>query len=407
MKIIKNGSFILVVLDNGNIFQKSNCSDEFYNTLLNASDEDVIRMFNPGADKIYAEIDRCKTILERVKESKILKQFGSSIYWPEVSELSMPEDFILKILEAEANNNEDALEGYKNFWTLLSLNPDSRCRANLFWYLDTWGMKISKSGLFIGYRNVNVLKEGSNNHYSEALCEYTINEYKRIKQQKKGPGNYYVYLQPHSGGRPDYYTVKAGTDLFDDMVNSKVPMWNLKTIYTTFEQVDFNADRLGKYDTVYTDAHTGTTRIQIGKMVTIPRSQCDDNQDNQCSSGLHLANAEWLVEGYFGTVGLTCLCNPADVVAVPCDSTYGKLRTCAYLPIAITEYDEEGNVIPLNVEDGFESSWVKTILYDGITATETSPKYRIEIPDSPELKVDKITKEVLEIARKFINEKQK
>lgn len=405
MKIIKNGNIVLVVLDNGTIFQKSDCSDEFYNKILNASEEELITMFNPGVTEVYKEIEKTTSILSRVISSSILSRCGDSIYWKGVSELSMPNDFVDKVLTAEEESNTNALEAYKNFWTLLSLNPDSRCRANLFWYLNTWGMKISKSGLFVGYRNVNIKRQGHNNYYSPELCDYTVHEFQRVKQQKKGPKNYYVYLKPALGGNGShFFTVKAGTELFEEMLNSDTQMFNLNELYNKFEQVDFEADRLGN-DTIYTDAHSGTTTIEIGKMVTMPRELCDNVQEHQCSSGLHLANAEWLTEGYFGTVGLTCLCNPADVVAVPYDSSYGKLRTCAYLPIAITKYDEQGHVIPFNVEDGFESDWVKTILYDGLKATEDSPEYKIVIPDKPEIKKEAITDSILEIARQYINNK--
>ena len=37
---------------------------------------------------------------------------------------------------------------------------------------------------------------------------------------------------------------------------------------------------------VYTDAHTGTTRIKIGEVVTMPREDCDTVQEHTCSQGL-------------------------------------------------------------------------------------------------------------------------
>ena len=117
---------------------------------------------------------------------------------------------------------------------------------------------------------------------------------------------------------------------------------------------------------------------------------------------VHLGGTGWLKQCYFGDVGLACLCNPRDIVAIPRKADYGKLRTCAYLPIARVEYDETGNVIPLNVEDGFESKWVKTILYDGIMSTEDSPLYHIDIPEIPELNKTLVTQQVLEIARKYM-----
>ena len=39
---------------------------------------------------------------------------------------------------------------------------------------------------------------------------------------------------------------------------------------------------------------SGTFRIKIGEMVSMPKSETDQSQDNQCSRGLHVANSTWL-----------------------------------------------------------------------------------------------------------------
>lgn len=408
MNVIKNGSTIIVVLNNGAVLQKNDCNEEFYDVLLEAvmksSEEDVLMLMCPTYEKTHNEAIEKQKLLDRLSKQNMLTLFGNSVYWKEISDLSMPEDFVNKILDAVDNNDTDKLEAYKNFWTLLSLNPDSRCRANLFWYLNTWGMTISKSGLFVGYRNVKVKRQGDNLYCDKALAEFVKTTYEKIKKQKKGPGNFYIYRQPGSCGLPNFYVCKKDTELYNEIMQEKTEVWNVKGMYEELALVNFDYTRLGS-DTIYTDMYSGTTTIQIGRITSISRESCDTSQEHQCSSGLHLANAEWLTRGYYGDVGLTCLCNPADVVCVPRDSTYGKLRTCAYLPIALTEYDKDGNVIPYTTEDGFDSHWVKTVLYDGIVASEASPEYHIVIPDTPEIKKPEITMAVLDIARKFINER--
>ena len=161
--------------------------------------------------------------------------------------------------------------------------------------------------------------------------------------------------------------------------------------------------------TIYTDHHSRTTRIMIGRMVTLDRSKCDCNSEVECSRGLHLGGQSWLNQGYYGDVGLVCLCNPVDVVAVPwANAEYGKLRTCAYLPIAIAEYDESGHVIPFRTDSGFEEPFVPTILYDGITATEDSAAYVIPIPKELEessYSSRTVSDKVLDIARQFMKGK--
>lgn len=97
-----------------------------------------------------------------------------------------------------------------------------------------------------------------------------------------------------------------------------------------------------------------------------------------------------------------CLVNPAKVVAVPHKDDYGKLRTCEYLPIALVEYDNTGNVIPYNVNDGFETKWVTDMLYEGKKSTEETAAYSIEIPDIPELNKTIVDDNLLAIARTYM-----
>ena len=153
---------------------------------------------------------------------------------------------------------------------------------------------------------------------------------------------------------------------------------------------------------VYTDHHSHSTRIKIGEMVTLPREKCDCDSNNECSKGLHCASVKWLKKNYFGNVGLACLVNPADVVAVPHNSEYGKLRTCAYLPMEIIHYDKNDNVIPLDAEDGFDCSYVTKVIYEGTMGTKEDSTYKINIPKIPGTTVESIQDKLLEIAKECI-----
>lgn len=166
-----------------------------------------------------------------------------------------------------------------------------------------------------------------------------------------------------------------------------------------------NVDTTDKED-VYTDHHSHSTTIKIGEMVTMPREKCDCDSNQECSRGLHVASVTWLKQNYFGTVGLACLVNPADVVAVPKRSNYGKLRTCAYLPMEIIQYSKSGSVIPLDIEDGFDCSYVTKVIYEGVMGTEEDSPYKIVIPEMPTMKKDSIQDKLLEIAKDCIVNKQ-
>lgn len=156
-----------------------------------------------------------------------------------------------------------------------------------------------------------------------------------------------------------------------------------------------------KTPNVYTDQYTHTFSIKIGEMVVMDRKLVDSDSNVECGRGLHCGGTNWLEMNYFGDTGLACLVNPADVCAVPKRSNYGKLRTCAYLPISTIEFDGNNHVIPLDVETGFDCSYVSKVIYEGIMGTEEDSPYKIHIPDTYITKVS-IQDSLLEIAKKSI-----
>lgn len=315
-KVIVLDNKVIVYFENGAHMEKEDLSDEQIDAVINAEcEEDIVKVMYPeDIDSLIRERDIAKETLSLLEKSDILTLEVSSIYWKEVSELSLPVTFAQAVLKAEQEHDDLKIHTYKNFWTLMSLNVDEKCRKNLFWFLQTHGMTLSKCGFFVAYRNVD-------------------------------------------------YTAEPG---------------------------------------VYTDHHSHSTRIKIGDMVVLDRSKCDCDSDNECSRGLHVASKKWLTKNYFGSVGVACLVNPADVVAVPHRSEYGKLRTCAYLPIATINYDYNGNVIPLDVEDGFDCEYVPKVIYEGVMGTETDSPYKIVIPDLPGIPKVSLQNTLLDIAKECI-----
>ena len=146
-KHLWNDRSLIVILDDGTMLQNDSCDKELYEKVLQCSnDAEIALLLMPNLQKVLDEQAKVRDFYSAVSASSLLTSEGSSIYWRGVSELSLPQNFVEKILEAEKENNQDALEAYKNFWTLLSLNPDERVRQNLFWFLGNWGMRISKTG---------------------------------------------------------------------------------------------------------------------------------------------------------------------------------------------------------------------------------------------------------------------
>ena len=158
-------------------------------------------------------------------------------------------------------------------------------------------------------------------------------------------------------------------------------------------------NKLSDEDTapVYTDGYTGRFVIRIGEPVTMPREKCDTNQNNTCSRGLHVAGKTWLQSNYFGNTGLRVLVNPADVVAVPPQDSYGKMRVCAYYPVAVVSFDNSGNIVDEQIDDGFEDNFIDMISYLGEASTEELSKYSIIVPSIPELSRNRIMARMADI----------
>jgi hypothetical protein len=87
----------------------------------------------------------------------------------------------------------------------------------------------------------------------------------------------------------------------------------------------------------FKDCHTGTFDNSPGQTVTMPRNQVNEDPDQTCSSGLHVANFSYAKDFYGGGLMLEIEVNPADVVAVPTDYNEAKMRVCKYKVLGVVE----------------------------------------------------------------------
>lgn len=156
-KIIKIDTKVIVMFEDGSYCERDNVSQEEFQKIVNAkSDEEAFLLMSPEHGKKMEEYTDIVNLLNNVGKSKYLTKDGDSVYWREVSGLSLPPELVKAILEAEEQEDEVRLDTYRNFWTLMSLNPDERCRKNLFWFLNRNGLVISRCGFFVAYRNANL-----------------------------------------------------------------------------------------------------------------------------------------------------------------------------------------------------------------------------------------------------------
>lgn len=94
----------------------------------------------------------------------------------------------------------------------------------------------------------------------------------------------------------------------------------------------------------FTDCYTGTIDNSPGKIVNMPRNQVDDNPHHTCSNGLHVAGWDYASGTAYGGAAryLMCKVNPANVVSVPPDYDFQKMRVCEYE--VLKEVDKPANI---------------------------------------------------------------
>lgn len=82
----------------------------------------------------------------------------------------------------------------------------------------------------------------------------------------------------------------------------------------------------------YFDWHTGKThKYSIGKIVKMDRDKCETADNVGCGTGLHIADAKYLDKYYQKfeeTKYLLCRFSPKDVMSVPTDENWEKIRVC-------------------------------------------------------------------------------
>lgn len=85
----------------------------------------------------------------------------------------------------------------------------------------------------------------------------------------------------------------------------------------------------------FKDYHTGKIDNSVGKIVEMPREQVNDDPNCGCHAGLHLGSEDFINNGYSGGNVILCEVNPKDVVSIPFDSSYAKMRVCRYEVIGV------------------------------------------------------------------------
>lgn len=116
-------------------------------------------------------------------------------------------------------------------------------------------------------------------------------------------------------------------ELFDFMQHEHLPITD-DGHFLAYKAVDNN----------FKDKWTGRFDNSVGSTVEVDRTNVDNNRNNGCSHGLHVGSLNY-VKDYGDDNGgdqfLIVKVNPMDVVSVPHDAKYQKLRCCRYEVVSL------------------------------------------------------------------------
>ena len=88
----------------------------------------------------------------------------------------------------------------------------------------------------------------------------------------------------------------------------------------------------------FTDKHTGKFFNGVGEVLSMPRNKVDDDKNVGCSYGFHAGTLRYASEFASGSDKMVLVeIDPADVVSIPTDCEFQKLRTARYKVVA--EYE--------------------------------------------------------------------
>lgn len=91
----------------------------------------------------------------------------------------------------------------------------------------------------------------------------------------------------------------------------------------------------------FKDIHSGTFDNSPGQVLEMPRNQVNEDPDQTCSYGLHVANWDY-AHNHFGSsndIMLEVEVDPRDVVAIPVDYNQSKMRVCKYKVLGVVEQE--------------------------------------------------------------------
>ena len=444
---------LTVVLNDGSIITKSNANAEDFTKARECRTEACLLSL-VGSAEILKEKKEAEAAYEKAKNiqrgADYLSKFKDfemkhgSLYLKGINR-SIPPLMVEKFLEimgeysynGEANIEEidymvqedDEYQGLKRFFMWCCLNPRAEVADKLYNFLVNNSFRITKQGFFVALRNVVTV------HGSNELVHFVSNAYNKVKAVwKKSPNDYTVFFQ--SGEYKMVHksifeelnpctfcdgtgTVPCEADEYDededcygedscdcpecygsgtvhayDKANYGEEIGNLTELYL---------DLPNRAENRFTDAHTGTFDIRIGRAVSMDPGKCRWNTDDCGAEGLHFTSDEINYVGC-GDTSVIVLINPMKVVGIG----QSKGRCWEYLPIMTVPRDEVTEILhdlefdTLELDESYAIRELENLAEkakEGFTAE--AKKYDFNLPALSTVEVLSIVKSLDEIKQEI------
>lgn len=196
-----------------------------------------------------------------------------------------------RIKEMHQNGDQD----YSEFFAELKLKEVS--------FVTEHGVKVSKEGIYL-----------NNLHLQDQLADWIVENIDSIS-----PDSSYIRFLDNLAQNPD---TRMQEQLYGFLKHTDVKI-NEDGMVLAYKAVSHN----------FKDIHSNTFDNSVGAVVEMPRDEVDDDPENTCSRGLHVAAASYIPQygrkEYQHRV-VQVLINPKDFVSIPVDYNFAKARVCRY-----------------------------------------------------------------------------
>jgi hypothetical protein len=362
---------LTIVMNDGNIITKSPATADDFNAardcrteacLINLVSSQEVRDDKRKAEVAYEKAAAVKRGAEYLATLDQFEMKNNALYLKGINRSLPPllvEEF-LEVVGKHGGTDNDEFNALHRFFMWCCLNPRAEVADKLFNFLKKNSFSITKQGFFVALRNVVTLHGGTE------LVDFVSNAYNKVKAVwKKKPDEYYVFLENGEykmvHGAAIYkeetstcsYCDGSGTspehdEEYDDSghcyecdgsgeVTEIVCQQNGENIGNLTE---LYLDLPNRAENRYTDAHTKTFDIRIGRPVSMPMEQCRWNTDDCGAEGLHFTSDEIHYVGC-GDTSVLVLINPMKVVGIG----ESKGRCYEYLPIMTVPREEATEIL--------------------------------------------------------------